>query len=161
MTPEEFRALRKRLGLTQTKLGEALGVKWRAIQRYESGERNISDTVELLLRRLLEERAFEGGSRTVVEDVRRALRKGPREPDLKFARRQVMQLTAVFRKVREGYIGFVEEIPGTNTQAATLQEARRNLQEAVRLVLDANRTLSEEGLRGTAVIREALRLPEQ
>jgi predicted RNase H-like HicB family nuclease len=70
-----------------------------------------------------------------------------------------LQFTAVFEKVREGYIGFVEELPGANTQGATLDEARANLTEAVRLVLEANRTLAEEGLGGKKVIREPLRLP--
>jgi predicted RNase H-like HicB family nuclease len=56
--------------------------------------------------------------------------------------RVVMEFTAVFRKVPEGYIGFVEELPGANTQAATLDEARRNLKEAVALVLEANRSLT-------------------
>ena len=55
-----------------------------------------------------------------------------------------MKLTAVFKKVREGYIGFVEELPGANTQGRTLTEARANLKEAVALVLEANRTLAEE-----------------
>ena len=50
-----------------------------------------------------------------------------------------MQFTAVFRKVPEGYIGFVEELPGANTQAETLDEARANLTEAVEMVLAANR----------------------
>ena len=67
-----------------------------------------------------------------------------------------MQLTAVFRKVPEGYIGFVEELPGANTQGASLEEARANLSEAVELVLDANRTLSEESIKGQEVIREPL-----
>ena len=71
-----------------------------------------------------------------------------------------MEFTAVFRKVPEGYIAFVEELPGANTQAATLDEARRNLKEAVALVLEANRTLAEESLKGTEVIRERLLLPE-
>lgn len=53
-----------------------------------------------------------------------------------------LELTAVFRKVPEGYIGFIEELPGANTQGATLAEARANLQEAVQLVLEANRTLA-------------------
>ena len=66
-----------------------------------------------------------------------------------------MKLTAVFEKVPEGYIGFVEEFPGANTQGATL-EARSNLQEAVELVLEANRILAEESLRGRQVIREPL-----
>lgn len=67
-----------------------------------------------------------------------------------------MQLTAVFRKVPEGYIAFAEELPGANTQAATLHEARRNLKEAVALVLEANRALAEESLKGQKVIREPL-----
>jgi predicted RNase H-like HicB family nuclease len=65
-----------------------------------------------------------------------------------------IHLTAVFQKVDEGYIGFVEELPGANTQARTLEEARSNLQEAIALVLDANRLLSEETLVGREVIRE-------
>ena len=68
------------------------------------------------------------------------------------------ELTAVFQKVAQGYIGFVEELPGANTQGATLDEARANLAEAVQLVLEANRTLAEEALRGKDVIREPLRL---
>ncbi len=67
-----------------------------------------------------------------------------------------MKLTAVFVKVPEGYVGFVEELPGANTQGATLQEARENLREAVTMVLEANRTLAEESLRGKEVVREIL-----
>lgn len=67
-----------------------------------------------------------------------------------------MKLTAVFQKVPEGYIGFVEELPGANTQGATLEETRANLTEAVELVLEANRTLSEESIQGKEVIREPL-----
>lgn len=65
-----------------------------------------------------------------------------------------MKLTAVFMEVPEGYIGFVEELPGANTQGATLEEARDNLQEAVSLVLDANRELAERSLLGKPVTRE-------
>jgi len=67
-----------------------------------------------------------------------------------------MEFTAVFEKVAEGYIGFVEELPGANTQGATLEEARANLKEAVQLVLEANRVLAEESIKGHAVIRERL-----
>jgi len=70
-----------------------------------------------------------------------------------------MKLTAVYRKVAEGYIGFVEELPGANSQGATLAEARTNLQEAAVLVLEANRQLTEESLQGEDVIREPLALP--
>jgi predicted RNase H-like HicB family nuclease len=69
-----------------------------------------------------------------------------------------MSLTAVFEKVPEGYIGFVEELPGANTQGKTLDEARENLTEAVNMVLEANKTLSEENLLGKIVIREKFSL---
>jgi predicted RNase H-like HicB family nuclease len=67
-----------------------------------------------------------------------------------------LSLTAVYRKVPDGYVGFVEEIPGANTQGATLEDARKNLSEAVGLVFEANRQLAEEELRGADVIREPL-----
>lgn len=63
-------------------------------------------------------------------------------------------LTAVFQKVPEGYIGYVEELPGVNTQGETLEKTRENLREAIQLVLEANRQLSEESIIGTDVIRE-------
>jgi predicted RNase H-like HicB family nuclease len=69
-----------------------------------------------------------------------------------------LQFTAVFRKVPEGYIGFVEELPGANTQGLTLEEARANLKEAVLLVLEANRGLANEDASGPDVIREPLKI---
>lgn len=69
-----------------------------------------------------------------------------------------LEFSAVYRRVPEGYIAFVEELPGANTQAPTLDEARESLREAVELVLAANRALTEEDLRGADVIREPLRL---
>ena len=69
-----------------------------------------------------------------------------------------LKLTAVFRKVPEGYIAIIEELPGANTQGTTLDEARANLKEAALLVLDANRTLSMEDLRGKKVISEPLNI---
>lgn len=69
-----------------------------------------------------------------------------------------MELTAVYIQVPEGYVAFVEELPGANTQGATLDEARENLQEAVHLVLAANRELAERTLRGQDVSREPFAL---
>ena len=62
-------------------------------------------------------------------------------------------------KVPEGYVAFIEELPGANTQGETLEQARENLHEAVALVLDANRALTEQSLEGAAVVREAFVLP--
>ncbi len=69
-----------------------------------------------------------------------------------------MSLTAIYMQVPEGYIAFVEELPGANTQGATLDEARENLQEAVALVLEANRELAEKSLAGQNVVREPFEL---
>ena len=65
-------------------------------------------------------------------------------------------LTAVYRKVPEGYIGFVEELPGANTQGATIEEARENLKEAVDLVIEANRALAREWSDGEEILRESI-----
>ena len=56
-----------------------------------------------------------------------------------------IKLTFVFVKVKEGgYAAYVKEIPGANAQGDTKEEARENLKEALALVLEVNRTLSEE-----------------
>ena len=64
------------------------------------------------------------------------------------------KLTAIFQKSPYGYIGFIEELPGANTQGETLEETRKNLIEAVQLILDANRQLFEEEFKGIELIRE-------
>ncbi len=67
-----------------------------------------------------------------------------------------MEFTAVFERVPEGYIAFVEELPGANTQGETLEEARENLLEAIQLTLEANRALAEESIQGRDVLKERL-----
>lgn len=57
-----------------------------------------------------------------------------------------MNFTAVYQKFPKGYVAFVEELPGANTQGKTLEETRANLIEAVQLILDANRQLSKESV---------------
>lgn len=63
-----------------------------------------------------------------------------------------MKFTAVFKEVPEGYIGFVEELPGGNT----LEEARENLQQAIEMTLEANRVLAEESI---AEMKDVIREP--
>jgi len=65
-----------------------------------------------------------------------------------------MSFTAIFQKVAEGYIGFIEELPGANTQGRTIEDVRENLHEAAFLILEANRGLAEEEIAGKDVIRE-------
>lgn len=67
-----------------------------------------------------------------------------------------LQCTAVFRRVPEGYIAFIEEFPGANTQGASLEEARTNLREAVAMVIEANREMAREDTGTGAVIREPI-----
>jgi len=69
-----------------------------------------------------------------------------------------MSFTAIYQKVPEGYIAFVEELPGANTQGKTLEEARENLKEAIKLVLETYRQLTEEEIAGKEVIREEIKV---
>ena len=69
-----------------------------------------------------------------------------------------LKLTAVYRRFPEGYSAFVEELPGANTQGATLEEARANLHEAVAMILDANRELAQQTTGTGTVIREPLKI---
>jgi len=66
------------------------------------------------------------------------------------------KFTAVFEQVGEWWIGYVEELPGANTQGRTLEEARENLKEAVQLIIEANRELARREAEGKNVIREEL-----
>ena len=69
-------------------------------------------------------------------------------------------LTAVYEEAEEGgYIGYIAELPGANTQGETIEEVRENLLEAVQLILEANRSESERRLtKGAKVTRERLTL---
>ena len=66
--------------------------------------------------------------------------------------------TAIFQKEGDMYIAFTEELPGANTQGRTLEEARENLREAITLVLQANRQLAEEGIKGKDIVKEEIRV---
>ena len=66
------------------------------------------------------------------------------------------KLTAVYKKSGKWYLGWIEEIPGVNTQGETLQETKENLKEALLLILETNKMLSQKALIGQKVIREAL-----
>ncbi|GAH85843.1 unnamed protein product [marine sediment metagenome] len=66
--------------------------------------------------------------------------------------------TAVFEKVNNWYIGYVEELPGANTQGRTLDEVRSNLKEAISLILKSNKELIERELTGKKVVREDIKV---
>ena len=66
------------------------------------------------------------------------------------------EFTAVFEKDGDGWVAYVEELPGANTQGRTLEEARENLKDAVQMILEANRELAEQQIVGRHVIKEGL-----
>lgn len=51
--------------------------------------------------------------------------------------------SAVYQKADSLYLGWVQELPGVNTQGKTLAETKANLREALQLVLEANKMFSE------------------
>jgi predicted RNase H-like HicB family nuclease len=66
------------------------------------------------------------------------------------------KFTAVFEQDGDWWVGYLEELPGANTQGKTLEEARENLKDAVRLLIAANRELTRRELQGKTIIREEL-----
>jgi len=66
------------------------------------------------------------------------------------------RFTAIFEKRNDWWIGYVEELPGANTQGRTIEEARENLKEAVRLIIEANREITQKQVDKNDTIREDL-----
>lgn len=64
--------------------------------------------------------------------------------------------TAVFEQDGKWWIGDVEELPGANTQGATLEEAREILKGAIALIIEANRESAPRESAGKTVIRETV-----
>lgn len=71
-----------------------------------------------------------------------------------------MKLTAIFEPAKEGgYTCFVEEVPAAISQGETLAEAKANLLDALKLVLQCQRELVEKDLSPQAV-RETIELAD-
>lgn len=66
------------------------------------------------------------------------------------------QFTAIYKKRGKWYLGWVEEIPGVNTQGKTLKEVKENLKDALLLILETNRVLNKREIPKGKVIREPL-----
>ncbi|MDZ8258909.1 type II toxin-antitoxin system HicB family antitoxin [Nostoc sp. ChiQUE01b] len=64
--------------------------------------------------------------------------------------------TAVYEKLDDWYIGYVQELPGANVQEKTLEEVRESLREAIELILISNRELAEQQLSDKDVVREQI-----
>ena len=76
-----------------------------------------------------------------------------------------MELTfsAVYEEVPEseggGYVAYTEELPGAISEGDTLEEARKNLRDAIELLLETNRVLASQSSRGKTVAREKITVP--
>jgi predicted RNase H-like HicB family nuclease len=70
--------------------------------------------------------------------------------------KQARKFTAVYKKSGKWYSGWIEEIPGVNTQAKTLPETKSNLKEALTLILETNRLLSRKSEGKSLITRESL-----
>ena len=66
------------------------------------------------------------------------------------------QFTAVYKKTKNWFIAWIEEIPGVNTQGKTLSEARENLQEALLLILETNHKSSRKQIKKNHSTRREL-----
>ena len=66
------------------------------------------------------------------------------------------KFTAIYKKSGKWYLGWIEEIPGVNTQGKTLKEAKENLKEALLLILATNKSLSKKEVSTGKVIKESL-----
>ena len=66
------------------------------------------------------------------------------------------QFTAIYKKSGKWYLGWIEEIPGVNTQGRTLRETKENLKEALSLFLGTNRFLIRKEISKGKIIREPL-----
>ncbi len=64
------------------------------------------------------------------------------------------QFTAVYKKSGKWYLGWVEEVPGVNTQGKTLKETKENLKEALLLILETNRLVNKRQTVKGKTIRE-------
>jgi predicted RNase H-like HicB family nuclease len=72
--------------------------------------------------------------------------------------RPEIALTAVFLRGREGYVGFIEELPNVNCHAHSLEEARSSLRSMVAVVFEEERRNSEELTGDRALVRESFKL---
>jgi predicted RNase H-like HicB family nuclease len=63
--------------------------------------------------------------------------------------------TAIFEAAEEGgFVCWIEEIPEAMSQGNTFEEAKINLMDALKLVIEVNREQAESKIRHSSVIRE-------
>lgn len=141
---EKLRVLRAQAGLTLRELEERSGISKDAISEIERGLRNprTSTLVKLADGLGVDPQELLGG---IVQPIEAGRGAGP--------------FTAVFEKGEQGWwVATCPEIPEAITQGRTVEEARENLKDAIRLELEIRREEAEEDLAGHEVIRERIAL---
>ena len=68
----------------------------------------------------------------------------------------VREFTAIYKKSGKWYLGWVEEIPGVNTQGKTLKEVKENLKEALLLIIATNKSINKKEISKGKIIKEQL-----
>ncbi|MEK7619354.1 MAG: type II toxin-antitoxin system HicB family antitoxin [Patescibacteria group bacterium] len=66
--------------------------------------------------------------------------------------------TAVYKHTKKWYLGWIEEVPGVNSQGKTLKEVRENLREALQLVVETNRLLTRVEAGSNGIVREKVKI---
>lgn len=66
--------------------------------------------------------------------------------------------TAVYLKLKHGYVGFIEELPGVNSHGRTIEQARETLRQLALVVFDEERRGTAELVAGKDVVRESFSL---
>lgn len=70
-----------------------------------------------------------------------------------------MKFTAIIEQGEDGwYVGQIEEVPAAMSQGKSIDELKANLLDALKLVLDVNKELTEQEYLGKSVIKEELEL---
>lgn len=75
---------------------------------------------------------------------------------MKSSKANKLSFTAIYEKRGKWFVGYVEEIPGVNTQGHSLAETKRNLREALELILETNRILARSDIQSISAIRESI-----
>ena len=133
--------------MTQEELAREAGLAPTSIVRLESGEVRAPriSTLHKLARALVINPAELVQFVSEIRSPTRVENAGP--------------FTAVFEKGEQGWwVATCPEIPEAITQGRTIEEARENLKDAIRMELEIRREEAEEELAGREVIRERIAL---
>ncbi len=68
----------------------------------------------------------------------------------------MLMYTAIYKKARSGYVAWIEEIPGVNTQGETKREAQENLRDALKEFLVARREITRRAQQSGTISRGRL-----